>query len=438
MVITPKKGVDKRGAVKGVVMKILVYSHNPPPSSLIGGGDQHYSQELLLRLASAGHHITYLCPPTEARSPEADLGRNFAVIDQLTALQNPSRGRYGPEERHADQMLYADEATLADVVLAIDNQVPIASNEGPNTPVILLLNSFFYPQETEAVFGLNWDHLVVPSRFTERCVRWYLDPGWIDTPRPIEVIRCGLSEPFLSGEDDLAERLNAELRINVDHRYLTFPHRLDLGKGLDVAIRAIARLRRQASDFTLLVPSKARDGLMPHQRAWMASYEQLIERLSLQGNVQFHRWISVNEMPAYLRIGEWTLNLTRLPEAFGLSACESLLNRVPVITTEAGALPELLSDGRGCAFVPYDSPEEIASVALGARSQVDETMRDALLAQYSWQRCIDSWIDTLSTVRRCRARFVPARPTEPSPWRRSTRDGRVWDAYRQQYVHPEG
>jgi glycosyltransferase involved in cell wall biosynthesis len=77
-------------------------------------------------------------------------------------------------------------------------------------------------------------------------------------------------------------------------------------------------------------------------------------------------------------------------EGFGLPPLEAMLVGVPVVTTTAGALPEVVGDA--ALAVPVGDVDKLADAL--ARAVEDDTLRDRLVSaglaraqRYSWDAC---------------------------------------------------
>jgi glycosyltransferase involved in cell wall biosynthesis len=105
-------------------------------------------------------------------------------------------------------------------------------------------------------------------------------------------------------------------------------------KGLRFLLRSYARLLRTYPQLELLVVGKPRPG---------GDTERLLHKLQLQDKVQFVSGISTEQMVRYY--AEATIAVVpSVYEGFGLPAGEAMACAVPVVSTEGGALPEVVGD----------------------------------------------------------------------------------------------
>ncbi len=105
-------------------------------------------------------------------------------------------------------------------------------------------------------------------------------------------------------------------------------------KGLRFLLRSYARLLRQYPDLELLVVGQPRPG---------GDTERLLRKLQLQGRVQFVSGITTQQMVLYY--AEATIAVVpSVYEGFGLPAGEAMACGVPVVSTNGGALPEVVGD----------------------------------------------------------------------------------------------
>ena len=145
--------------------------------------------------------------------------------------------------------------------------------------------------------------------------------------------------------------------------------RLHRNKGLDVMLRAFARLRAGGGAARLSI---AGDG--PE----MGALKALAAALGLDEAVEFPGWVSP---PAdYLS----TLDLFVVPsrvEPFGLVVAESMAAGVPVIASRIDGPREILGDGALGRLVPPEDDAALAEAILAALGDWDGTLRLATAAQ---------------------------------------------------------
>ncbi|MFV8818971.1 glycosyltransferase family 4 protein [Haliea sp. E17] len=154
-------------------------------------------------------------------------------------------------------------------------------------------------------------------------------------------------------------------------------------KGLRYLIRAYAQLLSQWPELELLVVSKLRPG---------GETEQLIQQLGLAGRIRFVSGISTEQMVKYY--AEATIAVVpSVYEGFGLPAGEAMACAVPVVSTDGGALPEVVGDA--ALQVPAKSADALAAAIDSLlrdpqrREQLARAGRERILEKFSWARCAE-------------------------------------------------
>ncbi len=121
-------------------------------------------------------------------------------------------------------------------------------------------------------------------------------------------------------------------------------------KGLPFLLQAFADLRRQRPELSLTVIG--RDGHAQTQR--------LMKKLDINGSVEFTGRIETEDMVRRYA-GATVAVVPSLYEGFGLPAAEAMACQVPVVSTHAGALPEVVGeDGAAGVLVAPGSAESLA------------------------------------------------------------------------------
>lgn len=152
-------------------------------------------------------------------------------------------------------------------------------------------------------------------------------------------------------------------------------------KGLRYLLRAYAKLLEKYPDLELLLVSKPNPG---------GKTERLVRSLGIADKVQFVNGISTQEMVRYYAEAAICV-VPSVYEGFGLPAGEAMACGLPVVSTDGGALPEIV--GEGGVIVPAKNVDALAA-AIDALLQ-DPQRRDelGLLARkrieehFCWEVC---------------------------------------------------
>lgn len=150
-------------------------------------------------------------------------------------------------------------------------------------------------------------------------------------------------------------------------------------KGLSYLLRAIATLREEYPDVELLLVGKPREG---------GHTERLIGRLGIAESIRFVSRISTEEMVRYYAEASVAI-VPSVYEGFGLPAGEAMACGVPVVSTDGGALPEVVGDA-GIQVPVRDADAIVAAVKKlledeSLREKLSTAGRERILEQFSWQ-----------------------------------------------------
>ena len=123
--------------------------------------------------------------------------------------------------------------------------------------------------------------------------------------------------------------------------------------------------------------------------------ERLASELGLQ-NVTFVGRVAPSEMPALYDAADVYLNGSDIDNMPG-SIIEAYSAGLPVVTTDAGGIPYILTDGETGLLVPRGDHEAMAAGALrlladdALAARLTEGARRACL-KYSWPAVRDEWL----------------------------------------------
>jgi glycosyltransferase involved in cell wall biosynthesis len=132
-----------------------------------------------------------------------------------------------------------------------------------------------------------------------------------------------------------------------DARILLAVSRLEEQKGLNVAIEALAEVRKRHPNVVLVVLGSG-------------SQESALKALAAKLDVAdaVHLAGSVGDVADWLRRAEMLVHPARW-EGFGLALLEAMLARLPIIASAVSAIPEIVVDGTTGILIPPDDPARL-------------------------------------------------------------------------------
>ena len=147
----------------------------------------------------------------------------------------------------------------------------------------------------------------------------------------------------------------------------TFFGRLGISKGLDILLPA-------AKAFSLLSPDTILKLIIPKQPvALFRKIKQLIDELELEEHIQFMHHLSKQQLYEEITHSSCVV-IPSYSEGFCFAAAETIAMKVPLISSQKGALAEVVS-GKYLAFDPLDSERLLAALVKAERGAWEEKPR---------------------------------------------------------------
>jgi glycosyltransferase involved in cell wall biosynthesis len=157
-------------------------------------------------------------------------------------------------------------------------------------------------------------------------------------------------------------------------------------KGLNYLLKAVALLREDYPDIRLMILGKLRED---------GDTRKLIDKLHVEDLLTFYSGLSSEEV-AELYARATCAVVPSIYEGFGLPAGEAMACGVPVVSTDGGALPEVVGD---CGItVPTRDSEAIAQALrqlFRDESRAEEIGikgRERILKAFSWEVAADEMV----------------------------------------------
>jgi len=228
--------------------------------------------------------------------------------------------------------------------------------------------------------------LVANSEWTrDRCLT-VLSELEIDVPDDrVRVVPLGADPVFFRpGLDtrDVRARYGLE-----GGRWLVSVARLTRHKGIDTALKALARLRPRYPDLRYAVVGSGEE---------REALETEARELGVAGEVRFLTDVPDRDLPAIYNCAEIYLGVSRLMEqrveGFGISLAEASACGVPVIAGRSGGIPAAVRDGETGVLVDADGVDPVVEAVSGLlgdpalRARLGSAGRRAVESHYNWDR----------------------------------------------------
>jgi glycosyltransferase involved in cell wall biosynthesis len=200
------------------------------------------------------------------------------------------------------------------------------------------------------------------------------------------------TKPPRSVEGSLKERIG----LGPDGHLLLVVGRMDPVKSQDVAIRALARIKKEG-DYRLLMIgngsfSSSRSGGLGRDKGtvWKRHLREQATSLGVQDRVVFMGYATDEELRAAYRLASVVILPSRI-EGFGITVLEGWINRKPVVVSRGAGAFELVEEGvNGYTFEPGNDATLAEGITMATGPSADslgargaETVKQCLVSESS-------------------------------------------------------
>ena len=422
-----------------MLLRILVISDVYPPVAY--GGYERQCAALVNALRER-HDVTVLT---------SDLRRNEVEPHPDVRRELPHTHGGKREVVRAPSLAVRAATVARDVIAAVDPEIVYVSNSvvipqaavcvalNRGLPLVYRLSEWWFAQSLHTgdrflrhllpgdrrlrrafapVFRL-WNHLPAlrldPAQHVRIAVSWCSNDlrGRVALPQMFEpVLERTIYPGSANGRAFAALDRRPSPRVTI-----AYVGRLTTAKGVEVAYRALARLRRDSGIDARLVLAG------PSEPATRRNLDRLAEELGISGEVELLGPLDTPALGRLLGQAHAIVIPSVEPEAFGNVCIEAGLARVPIVASRVGGIPEALRDGRDALlFAPGDDAacaaalaETVAdAAATGVRVRCAfARMREFSLERYvtaSEQFIIEARAVLAASGERPRSSLTPTRP----------------------------
>ncbi len=220
-----------------------------------------------------------------------------------------------------------------------------------------------------AILKLNFDRYVAVSKFTQN-----------NLPKKLKkksaVVHHGIDSIFKPGEKSSRKRFE-----------FLYYGRAAYNKGLWFMLKALPRFDVDSVDFNLMV-SGSQDEI--------TKIREFIKDSNLK-NVRLTKPVKREELPDVIRASSAVI-IPSLAEGFGFTTAESCACGVPVVVSDAGALPEVVS-GDHIIFKSGDEEELLKALAAALKGKWKHSAKK----EFSWDKAAKEFEDIYVSLLNMRA-----------------------------------
>ncbi|MGF2617959.1 glycosyltransferase family 4 protein [Rossellomorea vietnamensis] len=230
------------------------------------------------------------------------------------------------------------------VLKALKKNVKIVTNVHGSDVVPEVPSQEKFQKYVKALLGKSYK-IITPSNYYKGLVK---EKYGVSTP--IEVFPSGGVNKNLFFVKDTKEELFSQYKLDKQYQYAGFVSRMDVGKGWDVLLDAIADLKKDQSldkvKFVIVGDGKQRP-----------DFEAKVSDLGLEDDiVRFSLLPQKSLADIYNCLEIFCFPTTRKGESLGLVGLEAMACGAPVVGSAIGGLLDYVEDGQnGFLFQPGDS-----------------------------------------------------------------------------------
>ncbi len=262
--------------------------------------------------------------------------------------------------------------------LPIDRKSDLPYIEGIENKIRRIL---FYPMVMQHLASWGMDRVITVSENAAAEIRNSFKVPY----RKMRVVYNGIdTDTFRCGNGAHREK----------GRLIVVSNTADRKKGVLYLLRAVRRLQEEL-DVKLTIVDRG----LPDNEYTPA----LVDKLGLNGSVEFTGKVSTEEMVKHYARAEVAV-VPSLYEGFGLPAAEAMACGVPVVSTTAGALPEVVGhDGCGILVPPRDHEALAAGIkrlldSEDLRRDMAHSGRKRVEQMFSWRQAAEKTLDVYREV----------------------------------------
>lgn len=402
-----------------------MFSINPIFPDLVTGGASKHLYHIARHLGESGHDVEILCAQAVKPLGPFTWTENVTVSPVLP-FKLPFPQPYNISG--ADLGLVVERVSLAlqdaDRFYIHDGEF-LVPDVYSDIPTVTSFRDNIYPESVLGTYLGKADEMICVSPYSAKVIKHTAGRFYPDLVNRIHQVNNGIDFTRFSRVDP--EPLARELGVDPDREYiLLHPHRPEPGKGLPETIMVVDKLVHQhgLSRIRVLIPEWIGSMVSAGESEFYHAMMNLMQDLDVREYFTFMPWLPNERMPELFSLGDVTLCLGNIVEAFGNVAYESLACGTPSIVARVGVHRTLLPDDL-IAKVHFgnieDAAEKVVSILEGDNPIGEDVLR-ALRMRMDFDHQITAYAGIITSCpKRKLLRFSPPEHSEDqcyvlAPW----------------------
>ena len=245
-------------------------------------------------------------------------------------------------------------------------------------PIQLFKRLNFYLLRTAVIKA---DLLFTYSNFSKRLVKDGVNGEY---NKEIKTISPGVDQSWL----------NVAIKKKDEFSDLLYFGRIEHEKGIDILLKSFANVHQKFPSLKLHLIGEGN---------YLDYSKKLSKELNINSRTIFCGWKEKQEIQKIMSGCDLCVLPSRI-ESFGLTIAESMAAGIPVISTTAGAIPEIMKDGETGLLVPPDDIEALKIAIIYALENRDKMQSRAKAAQekvkkiFSWDSAAKKHIEIYKSL----------------------------------------
>lgn len=307
------------------------------------GGSTKILKDIACYFGERGDRVTIICNERKDNNKEFYLHPNVLVKPIYKFKETYPNPYFTPPFyiKNIIETLYEHSLTH-DKLLIFDSDFIFSDIFPKKYPVYFSLRDFLYSEALQGAFLMRRGEVIVNSEFVKDSLLNTVGKIFPKIKGRINLIHNGVDLEKFKKVTPMRIKKYIDLKKN-DFPIILFPHRPEKEKGIYESIEVLELLikKHRFKNAKLLISRGIDENVSDEVINFYKNFENILEKKGILNNVLFHKWIPEELMPEYYSLGDVTLCIGSIVEAFSNVTLESLACKSPVVVSNVACYKSL-------------------------------------------------------------------------------------------------